>query len=185
MDGMEYVKDGRVPWGWGTTSLDNVTAAWEDGFLGECAAAGPSRCALVRNQGRAADILPATSAKGLIERMDKLFQSVLERPIPAYNEKTGPGIIAYEELIGWIYQALYRPVSWPKTALALSELERGNGTLVLEAIQASFGYDPDKDPSQTEREEAYAQKFPAASSVELSRLVICVGARPVASGDKL
>ncbi len=165
MDGLEYAKDGRLPWGWGTTSLDNVTAAWEDGFLGECVTAGGDRCALVEGE--------QDTKEGLINRMAKLFSKVLDRPIPA-NSPMGPGIITYEALIGLIYQALYRPESWPKTARGLAELENGNGTMVLEAVQRMFGFNPEKTEKQKKAEETYPLKFPKSGSAELSAMVICV-----------
>lgn len=87
MDGMEYVVDGREPWGWGTASLDNVTNAWEDGFLGECLTAGPERCALAPSIGsQESGALPE-----LVARMDALFARILERPIPGYIAKAGAG----------------------------------------------------------------------------------------------
>jgi hypothetical protein len=168
MDGLEFVKDGRVSWGWGTTSLDNVTAAWEDGFLGECVAAGGDRCALIEEKG--------DTKEGLIERMKNLFEKLLERPIPA-NSPMGPGIVTYEALIGLVYQTLYRPDSWPKTARGLAELERGNGTMMLEAIHKAYGYDPEKTEKQKKAEDAYPLKFPKSTSEELQYTVICVSAR--------
>ncbi|KZP09175.1 alpha/beta-hydrolase [Athelia psychrophila] len=165
MDGMEYVVDGREPWGWGTASLDNVTNAWEDGFLGECLAAGPDRCALAPPAG-SQSTLPA-----LVARMDNLFAQILERPVPGFIAKSGPGIITYEIIISLLYSALYNAETWPKFARTLKELEGGNATLALEGLEGSWGFDP--NPEERGDNSKFPLKFPVAQSEELTMMVIC------------
>jgi hypothetical protein len=156
MDGMEYVKDGRKPWGWGLTSLDNVTDAWEQGFLGECVKAGSSRCALAEPHG--------TTITALTQRMDALFDRLIKRPIPGFTADEGPGLVTYESVMEVIYSALYDPTSWPKTARMLVELDNANATLALMALNRDWSYDPRKIPNEEVR------------SQELILMVICVGA---------
>lgn len=170
MDGLEYTPDGRVPWGWGTTSLDNVTNAYHDGFLGECISAGPSRCALASNSSLSSpdtdpNLTQATSLNSLIFRMDSLFERLKARPIPGFTKVSGPGIVTYENTISLLYEALYNPSSWPKFARLLVELEAGNATLALEAFDKTWGYDPEKNETD---------KGSAAKSEELTTMVICV-----------
>lgn len=125
LDGLEFVKDHRELGGFGWTSLDNVTNAWEDGFLAECLKTNDSsRCPLLidPSSGETSDL------PGLKLRMSNLLKSLIDRPIPAFQERLGPGIITYEEVIKLIYSSLYNKETWPKTARMLKELEKGNGT---------------------------------------------------------
>lgn len=148
-DGMEFVVDGQKPWGWALTSLHNVTAAFEEGLVGECIAAGPDRCALAQH---------GVTASSLSRRIHALLDRIKHRPIPGYSDKLGPGIVTYELALEWLYGALYNPQAWPKVARGLFELEGGNATLALEQIGAKWDDKPSSKPS----------------SAELSPLVICV-----------
>lgn len=160
LDGMEFVKDGWEPWGWGTTSLDNVTNAFEDGIIGECVNAGPEQCALaietVRNEQHYQEL-----HADLLSRLHKLYIGLIDRPIPG-NSAQGPGIVIYEFLTAWLYSILYHPADWKKGAQALADLESGNATLALDLINdEAWSYklgEKRKDPS----------------SGELSPMVICV-----------
>lgn len=155
LDGLEFVKDHRELGGFGWTSLDNVTDAYRDGFLGECVRAGSQNCALAMDtDGEVSDL------KALEERMENLFQSLLARPIPAWTEELGAGIITYESLIQIIYASLYNGYTWPKTAKLVSDLEKGNASLALEAMSWTF------DPRKTEKNQK-------PSSEELTMMVVC------------
>lgn len=190
MDGMEYAKDGRIPWQWGTTSLDNVTNAYEDGFLGECVKAGKDRCALagqvdqkvvstelefgIESEVTTIEIQQTSTKNQLIAKMHNLLESVKQRPIPGYTTLAGPGIVTYESLIGLIYGALYRPDSWPATAKIFSFLMDGNSTLALEAINSAFAFDPETNTTQShERHFPHHWVIPPSGSVELTSMVIC------------
>lgn len=134
-----------------------MTDAWNDGFLGECVKAGAERCALAvpvkEEKG-------AVTFKSLSNRMESLFNTLLHRPIPAYLPLLGPGIITYEQVISLIYETLYNPYLWPRTATMLAELERGNATLAFEAVNAEFFHN-------------ITSPKPRLSSDELGMMVIC------------
>lgn len=157
LDGLEFVKDHRLLGGFGWTvsaerrwstsnslfklnfpqlqALDNVTDAWNDGFLGECVKAGPDRCALATTVDGTGHL---TTVESLSSRMKSLFDSILHRPIPAHTPLLGPGIVTYEYLIKLIYESLYNPYSWPGTATMLAQLERGDATSAFEAINSKL-----------------------------------------------
>ena len=137
LDGTEYVRDHRELGGFGWTALDNSTDAWNNGFLGECVNAGPSRCALARSD--------TTSLAALQERMESLLSSVLTRPVPGVLPNSGPAVMTYSTLVAMLYSSMYRPASWPATASMLAELERGNATLALRMADSSaFEFDPSR-----------------------------------------
>ncbi len=174
MDGMEYAPDGRQPWAWGTTSLDNVTALFEDGFVGECVAAGPERCALAPTDSVSQGSQSGNATAIVIERIKNLFSQMKEAPIPGYLAKSGPGIITYGHMMQILYQSLYRPESWPKIAQTFADLMNGNTTLAMTAIDASFGYDPDaNDTAPAGTEFAHGWMTSKTSSQELGPIVIC------------
>lgn len=152
LDGAEYVKDHRLLGGFGWTSLDNTTDIWRDGFLGECVAAGPSRCALAKPTQNRDE--PVTLAQ-LEMRIDSLIKSLITRPIPAYTESSGPSLITYSRLVGSLYPTMYDPKGWPHAAQMLSELEAGNATLAAAFLDRSWESDPGllsphRDPSPDE-----------------------------------
>ncbi|KAK0731939.1 Alpha/Beta hydrolase protein [Lasiosphaeris hirsuta] len=153
LDGCQYVKDQRRLAGFGFTSLDNVTDAWRDGFLGECAKAGSEHCALAR---------PSETAGELEARMSRLFASILARPALGYTEESGPSLITYSNLLPIIYGSLYNPEHWPSTARMLSELEVGNSTLAALAVGKRWEFTPSL-PCSPEK----------LSSDEVLPLVVC------------
>jgi len=160
LDGTEYVRDQRTRDGFGTAALDNVTAAWRDGFLGECVSAGPEHCALAKEKGG-----KTPRREDLEDRMSKLISSLAERPIAAYTNSSGPSIITYSSMVEAIYSMLYSPGSWPAFAQMLYELEDGNSTLAAAFLERSaWQYSPAMPPS------------PRPSSRELGTLVICADA---------
>ncbi|CAK7567185.1 MAG: hypothetical protein SEPTF4163_005147 [Sporothrix epigloea] len=126
LDGPQY---GPVEWsqaGFGWGSLDNVTHAYRDGFLGECIDAGPEHCPL------ACPLYGSTHVPTLAElesRMVALFASVAARPVVAYTAASGPSLVTYSALVAAMYATLYNPHTWPGTAAMLYELEQGNATL--------------------------------------------------------
>ncbi|KAI8952832.1 alpha/beta-hydrolase [Xylaria longipes] len=159
LDGTEYVRDHRLLGGFGWTALDNVTDAWHDGFLGECINAGPKHCALA--QSRDGD---AVTLEALESRMDTLIKSLIQRPIPAYLESSGPSLVTYSSLVDAIYAALYNAEVWPTLAQMLYELEGGNSTLAAEMLdKAAWEYDPASKPTP----------FSNLDGEELGALVIC------------
>ena len=172
LDGMENARDGRTPWVWGTTSLDNVTDAFEDGFIGECVKAGQSLCALATNGQSDLTDYKAVRAS-LSTRVRAIFESTRKRPIPGVSSN-GPGIITYGQAIGWLYSTLYDPGEWKQAAKTLAQLEAGNATLMLEQSQnEGFSFDP-MGPGEWEDPfpGIYAPRQPCSG--ELTPLVICV-----------
>lgn len=156
LDGTEYVRDHRTIAGFGVTALDNATAAWRDGFLGECLHAGPEHCALAKPTD---DKAPLT-IDILDKRMHAMFDKILKRPLVGYTEGSGPSIITYSNVIGALYGSLYNPKSWPDMAKILSELEKGNTTMAAENLEKAWAFDP-------------AHPSPKHASEELGSLVIC------------
>jgi hypothetical protein len=162
LDGMEYVRDGRDPWAWASSSLDNVTAAFEDGFIGECVKAGPSQCPLA-TQSVVNETHYLELHASLLSRLHALFEILIERPIPGRTPE-GPGVVTYELLTSWLYYNLYRAERWKVGADVLSSLEKGDASPALQAINDAFWL--------------YKVDSPRANptSLELQPLVICVSA---------
>lgn len=174
LDGCEFVVDHREKWGFGETSLDNVTAAFEDGFVGECVKSGPDNCALALSPLNTTKQGAYEAAQShLSTRLHSLFDRVKQRPIPGIT-KYGPGIITYEVLVELLYQTLYNPPAWPTLADIFTQLERGNATSALEAYLSASGYNPEKKaetlPHLPHRKH-YSSEFPSSS--ELGYMVIC------------
>ena len=139
LDGTEYARDNRMLGGFGFSSLDNITDAWHDGFLGECVKAGPEHCELARPLADGKSI----TLNGLQKRLESFITSIIENPIPAYTERTGPSLITYTGLVNMIYRTLYQSKSWPAGAKMLAELEQGNATLAARMLESlSWEYDP-------------------------------------------
>ena len=125
LDGSVYFRDcmmlGAMVW----AAIADTTDLWRDGSLTECIRAGPEHCALAEpkeDHGRAV-MVPELEA-----RMDKLIQSLVIEPIPAYLESAGPMLITYSTFVGALYPSLYMPSTWSATARMLRELESGNST---------------------------------------------------------
>ncbi|KAK3291848.1 uncharacterized protein B0H64DRAFT_241725 [Chaetomium fimeti] len=172
LDGTEYVRDHRLRGGFGWTALDNTTDAWHDGFLGECVNAGPEYCALAKPKEGKPVTLPTLEA-----RMDALMASLADRPIPAYLPTTGPSLVTYSSMVNSIYGALYNAQSWPAMAQVLYELEDGNATLAVAAVESGWWfYDPATACSPTPVQ---------PSDQELGYLVICADAYDAPGPDDL
>ncbi|KAG5981138.1 hypothetical protein E4U55_003248 [Claviceps digitariae] len=159
LDGTEYVRDQRMLGGFGWAALDNATDAWHDGFLGECVNAGAEYCALATPyKGE------AVTLAGLNRRMEKLLKSLIERPVMAYTDFSGPTMITYSALVSVLYGGMYNAKSWPAIAQLLAELEAGNSTLAARILERNaWEYDPTKPAPLMER----------PSSDELATIVVC------------
>ena len=159
LDGTEYVRDHRLLGGFGWTSLDNVTNAWVDGFMGECLNAGPEHCALAKpHGGKTVDLVD------LEVRMENLVNSLIGNPVSGYTETSGPSLVTYSALVLAIYSSLYNARSWPALAEMLYELELGNSTLAAAFLERLvWEYDPTRPQPLS----------PRPSTDELTYLVIC------------
>lgn len=163
LDGTEYVRDHRLLGGFGWTALDNSTDAWNDGFLGECLAAGPEHCALAKASGQSSST--NVTFDDLQARLSTLLHSLIESPLPVYTSHSGPSLVTFSTLVGAIYGAMYSPFSWPALAQALYELEQGNATLIAQMLDRSdWEFDPTLPCAARRRK---------PSSDELGDLVIC------------
>ncbi|ROW17980.1 hypothetical protein VPNG_00212 [Cytospora leucostoma] len=159
LDGTEYVRDHRLLGGFGWTALDNVTNAWNDGFLGECINAGPEHCALAKSHGGK----PVDLAE-LRARTENLVTSLIRAPVPGYTETSGPSLVTYSGIVSAIYSSLYNAKSWPALAEMLYELEAGNSTLAAAFLERLvWEYDPTRPQLPS----------PRPSTDELTFLVIC------------
>ncbi|KAK8073936.1 hypothetical protein PG994_004835 [Apiospora phragmitis] len=146
--------------GFGWTSLDNVTDAWHDGFLGECLKAGPEHCALAKDvDGKSLSLLELDVwVRGVIG-------DLVSHPLPAYTVKSGASLVMYSEVVGAIYQSLYNPHSWKALAQMLYELGHGNTTLAGEFLEAAiWQYDPTLPCTASSKK---------PSSLELTLMVVC------------
>lgn len=160
LDGTEMVLDWQSEVGaFGLDALDNITASFHDGFLGECIAAGPQLCDLAKPLHNSTT-LPTKDS--LISTMDTLFSTLIHRPIPGYTDNSGPVLITYSRVVSLIYSALYSASSWPPLATAFYQLLQGDPTLISLFVD-SWEYDP-SSPSPTR---------PIHSSDELGMLVVC------------
>ncbi|CAD6899814.1 unnamed protein product [Tilletia controversa] len=167
LDGCEFVMDHRRIEGFGTVALDNITDAFHDGFLGECARAGPKACALAEPSG-------PTTIDGLQHRVSKVLDKLLQAPMAVAHPKMGPSLVRYEGVIDNVYSALYNSASWPRLARMFSQLEEGNGTLALEMV--GWAYDPASDHHEGETDNTRGWKgvdVPKTASEELTLAVIC------------
>lgn len=163
LDGTEYVRDHRLLGGFGWTALDNSTDAWNDGFLGECLAAGPEHCALAKPSGQSSST--NVTFDDLQARLSTLLHSLIDSPLPVYTSHSGPSLVTFSTLVGAIYGAMYSPFSWPALAQALYELEQGNATLIAQMLDRSdWEFDPTSPCAARRRK---------PSSDELGDLVIC------------
>lgn len=127
LDGAMYARQQRLLGGSAWAGVDNITAAFEDGFIGECVDAGPKHCALAQPI-RKGDPLP--SKQDLIDKMQGLFSQLIRQPMPGYTEASGPIIITYSQLASLISLALYSPEDWTGIASAVYDLMQGNTTLI-------------------------------------------------------
>ncbi|KAK0542172.1 hypothetical protein OC845_006739, partial [Tilletia horrida] len=69
LDGCEFILDHRKVDGFGTVALDNITDAFNDGFLGECVRSGAKGCALAEEKD--------TSVESLQKRVRNILDKLL------------------------------------------------------------------------------------------------------------
>ncbi|KAG8406753.1 hypothetical protein J3458_021084 [Metarhizium acridum] len=168
LDGVDYSRKHRFTGGYAATAVHGTTAAWNEGFLGECVAAGPGKCALAKAANGSEATLDSLKA-----RMARLLDGLARRPIPAYHEEAGPVIITYGTMMGVIGGALYNPRFWPELAQMLADLESGNTTAAASVAHGQFQYKP------------HEPQKPLGFANELLYMVVCgdaSGDGPPASG---
>ncbi|KAL9936296.1 hypothetical protein V8E36_005138 [Tilletia maclaganii] len=167
LDGCEFVIDHRRIEGFGTVALDNITDAFHDGFLGECARSGPKGCALANKEGE-------TTTDSLQTRVSAILDDLLMAPKAVAHPRMGPSLVRYEGVVDSVYAALYNSASWPRLARMFAQLEQGNGTLALEMV--GWAYDPESTEPEGEAGNTRGWKgidVPKTASDELTLAVIC------------
>ncbi|KAH8914997.1 alpha/beta-hydrolase [Atractiella rhizophila] len=102
------------------------------GFIDNCAKAGPARCSLATGN--------STTAMSIDQRLIKLSADLLNRPLPVSDFDLGAGVVTTHDLHMVIFMGLYKPALWPHLAESLAKLERGDGKMVR-GLMAQF-YDP-------------------------------------------
>jgi hypothetical protein len=126
LDGTEYVRDFWSLGGFGWSSIDNGTDAWNYVFLGECIHAGPQHCALAQPVNG-----NVVTLDGLKARMQELLQRLIHRTFTAYLEDSGPFLITYLGLVRNLFAPMYDARTWPALTQMLYELEAGNTTVAV------------------------------------------------------
>ncbi|KAJ3017944.1 hypothetical protein HKX48_003270 [Thoreauomyces humboldtii] len=174
LDGTEYVRDHRLVGGFGWTALDNTTDAWNDGFLGECVRAGPAHCSLAIPHPSHSKARPVDLAI-LQTRMQKLFHSIMLRPVPGYTDASGPAVLTYPVLIEGLYHFMYDPGTWPAVAEMLSQLEGGNATMALQMLHEElfWQFHPAMENTKPKFHPSRGRQLPGGGTRESGLLVIC------------
>ncbi|KAM0745922.1 alpha/beta-hydrolase [Meredithblackwellia eburnea MCA 4105] len=121
---------------WGRSGMDDTEKTYA-GFFDSCAESGPKGCALATN---------SSSTLSIRKRVDALQAQLRSRPLAVPTSKVGPGILTSADIQYSIFHALYSPKTWPKLAEALADLEKGNGSLLFELVNASNDELGRKDP---------------------------------------
>ncbi|EJT99587.1 alpha/beta-hydrolase [Dacryopinax primogenitus] len=113
-DSVTYTRDMYT---WGKSGMNDTHLVWE-GFLKECAAAGPTRCALA-GEGR--------SAEDIETLVWELEERLLAHPMPVAYTGLNSGILTASDVRLAIFAALYKPFAWPSLAKALAAAISGDG----------------------------------------------------------
>ncbi|KZO90016.1 hypothetical protein CALVIDRAFT_531710 [Calocera viscosa TUFC12733] len=106
---------------WGKSGMNDTHLVYE-GFLHECALAGPGKCVL------------AGKGKLLEEIGREIFDleaTLLEKPLPMLFTGLNSGILAAPDVRFAIFAALYKPMLWPGLASALSAAIAGDCSALL------------------------------------------------------
>ncbi|KAM0755476.1 alpha/beta-hydrolase [Meredithblackwellia eburnea MCA 4105] len=153
-DSVSYASDF---WQWGRVAVNHTYKTF-DGFLSECASAGPSRCAL------------ATGTNDTLSSLHARILSLRERlhmtPLPVTNP-SGTGVLTASSIQHAIFRGMYAPKGWPSLALAIAQAEKGNGTLLWERLN---GWElAEKDP----KENVFGRSMDRLGSGLLCHSIMC------------
>lgn len=104
---------------------DTDKSLWN--FFEQCSASTPEECAFW-----------ASTPQKHSERLDALYRSIREKPLPVATEwDYGYGIVDYALLRVTIFSALYSPYkTFSNLALGLKDLEAGNGSRMINMARA-------------------------------------------------
>ncbi|KAJ1306687.1 hypothetical protein OPQ81_007679 [Rhizoctonia solani] len=118
---------------WGIDGLtDNAKTL--QGFFDSCVEAGPERCAFAKSPSGKV----STQGAELHSRLEALYETLRDEPVPVPRSSTGPGILTASDLKQAIFMGLYSPKSWPGLAQAIAEAEAGNPQLLYDRFYAIF-----------------------------------------------
>ncbi|KAJ7080072.1 Alpha/Beta hydrolase protein [Mycena crocata] len=96
-----------------------------EGFISNCVAAGPDRCALMAST--------STTSAQLSARIWGLAARLQTKPLPVPRPIKGvPAILHPGHLLDAIFSAMYRPTSWTALAEAIAHAEAGDGAALAE-----------------------------------------------------
>lgn len=130
LDAVAPVRDSRKLGGLLYWPDDLSEQTWREGVLGECINAGPERCALAEP----VDDGKLVTVDDLEKRMDNLFQSIADRPMPAYTDASGPVVVTYAQVVLIVVACLLDPQTWGFLAQVLTSLERGDASVAANMI---------------------------------------------------
>ncbi|KAJ2977230.1 hypothetical protein NQ176_g4490 [Zarea fungicola] len=134
LDGNEFFSAYRKLGSFASDSFEYVTEAWHDGLLAYCVTAGPKASALAKSTGNE----EALTLRSLEKRVESLLNSILNRPIPAYSDTSGPGLVAYTFLVGTVFGSMYLSPWWPRLAELLFSLESGDSSTALKMMNREW-----------------------------------------------
>ncbi|KAF7370117.1 Abhydrolase-4 domain-containing protein [Mycena sanguinolenta] len=107
----------------GPKNLLDADKTWKT-FINGCVAAGPTGCALY-----------APTAAEIIEKVDKIYASVRERPIPVRTD-TSSGLVDWTTVRSANFFSLYAPYThFSLMARALADLYERNGTMMFKIFE--------------------------------------------------
>ncbi|GAA6010280.1 hypothetical protein JCM11491_006246 [Sporobolomyces phaffii] len=118
-DSVSYTQDF---WQWGVDGMTD-THKTLSGFFSSCAESGPKGCAFASEN---------STATELRHRLDSIYDTLRERPLPVGTSDWGPGVVTASDVHYTIFHALYAPKTWPNLASLLAEVERGDGKRMFE-----------------------------------------------------
>ncbi|KAJ6622216.1 Alpha/Beta hydrolase protein [Mycena sp. CBHHK59/15] len=130
-------------------SAGKTTNGVLDGFVTNCAAAGPSRCAMMHDTNTTASALSAR-IWALADRLDAAPLPVARPTAPT----AVPTILHRGHLIGALFSALYRPANWPALAEAIADAEAGNGAALAQLSGAGGAHWDEHARNITDEERA-------------------------------
>ncbi|KAI0772754.1 TAP-like protein-domain-containing protein [Trametes elegans] len=96
-------------------------------FASECAKAGPSGCALAKQENESAD--------AVLSRVDAFLDGLYSEPLPV-PEATLPGILNSGRAKVYLLEALASSSQWSAVASALDQAIAGNGTRMLNTLNS-------------------------------------------------
>ncbi|ESK91323.1 alpha beta hydrolase fold family [Moniliophthora roreri MCA 2997] len=122
IDGVVDVQDDYYTTEWKNVVFDtDHTLRW---FFKYCHDAGPEKCPFYES-----------SVEAIDERLNKLYQSIIQAPVPERTATVIQGLIDYATLRTIIFNTLYQPFAqWSTMATALADLEKGNGTTLIQLL---------------------------------------------------